>query len=123
MIRTPEELNAKKAEAIAKMTKNENGKDITRVVVGLATCGNAAGAIPVFNALDAAVREMGLDNVAVCRVGCIGMCQYEPIVEVIVPGQEKVTYVKMNEEKAKKVALEHLKNGSPVAEFTVGAIA
>jgi len=123
MIKTPAELDAKKAEAIAKMTKCENGKDIIRVVVGLATCGNAAGAIPVFNALDAAVKEMGLENVAVCRAGCIGMCQFEPIVEVTVPGQAKVTYVKMNEEKAKAVASEHLKNGNPVAEYTVGAIA
>ena len=90
----------------------------TRVVVGMATCGIAAGARPVFNELVDQVQKRGLDNVKVTRAGCLGMCKLEPIVEVFVPGQEKVTYVKMTPDKAKRVVEEHLKGGKVITEFT-----
>ncbi|MDN5378556.1 MAG: NADP-reducing hydrogenase subunit HndB, partial [Clostridiales bacterium] len=64
--------------------RGENSNSI-RVVVGMATCGIAAGARPVLNAFAAGVQEKGLDNVTVVQTGCIGLCQYEPIVEVITP--------------------------------------
>ena len=116
------ELNAAKEAAIAQMTKTADGRDITRVVVGLATCGIAAGSVPVLKAFEEAVAEAGLDTVRVIQAGCIGMCQYEPIAEVLAPGQEKVTYVNMTAEKAKEVAEKHLVGGAAVEEYTVGAI-
>lgn len=92
-----------------------------RVVVGMATCGIAAGARPVLAAFTEEVAKRQLNNVAVGQTGCIGICQYEPVVEVFMPGQEKVTYVKMNAEKALRVVNDHLVNGNAVTEYTIGA--
>jgi NADP-reducing hydrogenase subunit HndB len=97
--------------------------DQTRVVVGMATCGIAAGARPVLNALVEEVAKRNLKGVTVAQTGCIGMCQYEPIVEVMQPGKEKVTYVKMTAEKAVQVVNDHIVNGQPIVEYTVGAVA
>ena len=92
-----------------------------RVVVGMATCGIAAGARPVLNAFVEQVNEQGLAaNVLVTQTGCIGICQYEPVVEVFEAGKEKVTYVKMTADKVSRVVEEHLKGGNPVAEYTIG---
>ncbi len=91
-----------------------------RIVVGMATCGIAAGARPVLNALVEAVSENGLsDKATVTQTGCIGICQYEPIVEVFESGKDKVTYVNMTPEKAKKIVEDHIKNGKPVVEYTL----
>ena len=68
-----------------------------------------------------AKRQLG--NVTVTQTGCIGMCQYEPIVEVLVPGKEKVTYAKMTPEKALRVVNDHIVNGNIVPEYTIGAMA
>ncbi len=97
------------------------GDDHVRVVVGMATCGIASGARPVLNTLAEEVRRLGLDKVTVTQTGCIGLCQYEPIVEVYEPGKEKVTYIKMNPEKAREVAEEHLRKGHVVAGYTLNA--
>ena len=88
----------------------------------MATCGIAAGAKPVLNAFVDEIAKRDVKGVSVQQTGCIGMCQYEPIVEVTEPGKEKVTYVKMTPEKAVRVVNDHIVNGNPVAEFTVGAI-
>ena len=116
------ELNAAKEAAIAQMTKTADGRDITRVVVGLATCGIAAGSVPVLKAFEEAVAEAGLDTVRVIQAGCIGMCQYEPMVEVVVPGRENVAYVNMTPDKAIRVVHEHIIGGKVVSEYTVGAV-
>ena len=92
------------------------------VVVGMATCGIAAGARPVLAAFTDEVARRGVSNVTIAQTGCIGICQYEPVVEVFEPGREKVTYVKMTPEKAARVVAEHLINGKPVAEYTIGAM-
>ncbi|MBE6753875.1 MAG: (2Fe-2S) ferredoxin domain-containing protein [Ruminococcaceae bacterium] len=95
----------------------------TRVVVGMATCGIAAGARPVLAAFVEAVASEGLsDKVAVTQTGCIGVCQFEPVVEIFEAGKEKVTYVKMTAEKAKRVVEEHLKGGRVVEEFTINSL-
>ena len=91
-----------------------------RVVVGMATCGIAAGARPVMNAFVEEIGKRNLEHVSVVQTGCIGMCRLEPIVEVLVPGEEKVTYIKMTPEKAQKVVAEHIVNGRPVKEYMVG---
>ena len=94
----------------------------TRVVVGMATCGIASGARPVLKTLSDAVQEKKLSNVMVTQTGCIGLCKYEPIVEVMEPGKEKVTYVKMTPEKALEVVEQHLIRGQVVTDYTLGNI-
>ncbi|MBR5152194.1 MAG: (2Fe-2S) ferredoxin domain-containing protein [Clostridia bacterium] len=112
-------------EAIRKKTLDQvtlrKDEDSVRIVVGMATCGIAAGARPVMNAFMEEVAKRGLENVTITQTGCIGMCRLEPIVEIMVPGKEKVTYVKMSPEKAARVVAEHIVNGNVVAEYTVGA--
>ena len=93
-----------------------------RVVVGMATCGIASGARPVLKTLADAVQEKKLSNVMVTQTGCIGLCKYEPIVEVMEPGKDKVTYVKMTPEKALEVVDRHLIRGQVVTEYTLGNI-
>ena len=98
------------------------GSNTTRIVVGMATCGIAAGARPVLNAFVDGVNKEGLaSDVVVSQTGCIGICQYEPVVEVYKAGEEKVTYVKMTVEKAEKVLKEHIKGGKVVTEYTITA--
>ena len=98
------------------------GTSETRVVVGMATCGIAAGARPVLGAFVEGINREGLaGTVTVSQTGCIGICQYEPVVEVFQPGKEKVTYVKMTAEKAEKVIAEHIKGGKVVEEYTYNA--
>lgn len=121
-MKTIEELMAIRENAKKKMTVREDtGDEATRIVVGMATCGIAAGARPVLNAFVDEIAKRELKGVTVSQTGCIGMCQYEPIVEVLEPGKEKVTYVKMTAEKAVKVVNDHIVNGNPIVDFTVGA--
>lgn len=97
------------------------GQNDMRIVVGMATCGIAAGARPVLNTLVEEVEKQGVaDKATVTQTGCIGICRLEPIVEVYEPGKEKVTYVKMTPEKARRVVTEHIKGGTPVYEYTIG---
>lgn len=118
-----EELMAIRDKTRKNMTVREDtGDSKIRVVVGMATCGIAAGARPVLNSFVDEIAKRDVKGVSVQQTGCIGMCQYEPIVEVTEPGKEKVTYVKMTPEKAVRVVNDHIVNGNPVAEFTVGAI-
>ena len=115
-------------EAIRQKTLNrinlrqEKEGEVTRVVIGMATCGIAAGARPVMLAFMDEIQKRGLNHVTVSQTGCIGMCRLEPMVDVIVPGQEKVTYVHMTPEKVGRVVAEHIVNGRPVEEYTIGAV-
>ena len=115
------ELEAIRQRTLEKVAMRKEGDDAVRVVVGMATCGIAAGARPVLNAFVEQVAKRELSDVMVTQTGCIGICQYEPIVEVFVSGQEKVTYVKMTPERADRVVSQHLKGGKVVTEYTIGA--
>ncbi|MBQ2964103.1 MAG: (2Fe-2S) ferredoxin domain-containing protein [Clostridia bacterium] len=117
------ELQAIKERTLKAMTARNDSEENTRIVVGMATCGIAAGARPVLNAFTEEIARRSLKGVTVSQTGCIGMCQYEPIVEVFVPGQEKVTYVQMSADKVAKVVSDHIVNGNIVTEFTVGSVA
>ena len=98
------------------------GTNQVRVVVGMATCGIAAGARPVLNAFVEGVNKEALsDKITVTQTGCIGICQFEPVVEVYEPGKEKTTYVKMTTEKALEVIEKHLKGGKVVSEYTIAS--
>ena len=112
------ELAAIREKMKDKVVLREGTSD-TRIVVGMATCGIAAGARPVLSAFVEGINNEGLaSSVTVSQTGCIGICQYEPVVEVFQPGKEKVTYVKMTAEKAEKVIAEHIKGGKVVEEYT-----
>ena len=115
-----EELKAIRDKMQGQMGIRSEDSNVTRVVVGMATCGIASGARPVLKALSDAVQEKQLENVAVTQTGCIGLCKYEPIVEVLEPGKEKVTYIKMTAEKALDVVEQHLIRGQVVTEYTLG---
>jgi len=112
-MKTLEELKALREKTEAEI----NAK--TRIIVGMATCGVAAGADAIFAELEKGISDHGLD-VNLVRTGCAGLCEYEPIFEVLTPGQEKVTYVKMDAEKTAQVIEQHLKGGQVVDEYTVG---
>ena len=109
--RTLQRINLRKED------ENEN----IRVVVGMATCGIAAGARPVMLGFMDEINKRGLNQVTVSQTGCIGMCRLEPMVDVYMPGKEKVTYVHMTPEKVARVVAEHIVNGRPVTEYTIGA--
>ncbi len=115
------ELQALRDQMKDQMGIRHDAKDNIRVVVGMATCGIAAGARPVLQRLTEEVAKRSLQNVTVAQTGCIGICQYEPVVEVFENGKEKVTYVKMTAEKMARVVTDHLVNGNPVVEYTIGA--
>lgn len=104
------------------VTTRESAHDATRVVVGMATCGIAAGARPVLNAFAEEVARRDLHDVLVTQTGCIGICQYEPVVEVFRAGEDKVTYVQVTPEVVPRIVSEHLVGGQPVTEYTIGAV-
>ncbi len=118
-MKTLEELKAIREKMQNQVGLRSEKENQTRVVVGMATCGIASGARPVLTALSDAVQTRNLTNIAVIQTGCIGLCQYEPIVEVMEPGKEKVTYVKMTPEKAIEVLEQHLVRGQIVSKYTI----
>ena len=121
-MKTLEELMAIKARAEKQMNVREEEGAGIRIVVGMATCGIAAGARPVLGGFVEEEAKRGLKNVSVNQTGCIGMCQYEPIVEVFEEGKEKVTYIKMTPEKVARVVADHIVNGNPVVDYTVASL-
>ena len=115
-----EELAAIRNKMKDKVALRENNGDI-RIVVGMATCGIAAGARPVLNAFVEEVSKQHAENATVTQTGCIGMCRYEPMLDVILPGKEKVTYIHVKPEMVPRIVAEHIVNGQPVEEYTIGA--
>ena len=97
-----------------------DGENDYRIVVGMGTCGISAGARPVLNTF---VEEVGKHNYSatVTQSGCMGLCSYEPIVEVFDKQGNKTTYVQMNPAKAEEVARKHIGQGEICEEFTIGA--
>lgn len=116
------DLEAIRNKTLNKVNLRNETQGDTRIVVGMATCGIASGARPVMQAFVEEVQKRDLKDVYVSQTGCIGLCKYEPIVEVFVPGEEKVTYIKMTPEKAAKVVNDHIVNGKIVQEYTIGSV-
>ncbi len=121
-MKTLEELMAIRNKMQAQVNLRAEDENAIRVVVGMATCGIAAGARPVLKAFSDAVQEKNLENIMVVQSGCAGLCQYEPIVEINQPGKEKVTYVKMTAEKAAEVIELHLIGGEVVTKYTINSV-
>ena len=115
------ELQAIRDKAKASMALRKENPNAAKVLVGMATCGIAAGARPVLNAFTEEIAKRGLsEDIIVTQTGCIGICQYEPVVEIEIPGMEKVTYVKMTPDKVAKIVNDHLVNRNVVTEYTIG---
>ena len=118
-----EELKAIREKMQGQVGVRSEDASQTRVVVGMATCGIASGARPVLTKLSDLVQENNMtDKIAVTQTGCIGLCQYEPIVEVMAPGKEKVTYIKMTPEKAEEVFNRHLQGGQVINDYTISSV-
>ncbi len=115
------DLQAIRAKTLENINMRKEGDNAARVVVGMATCGIAAGARPVMLKFLEEIKDRDLQHVTVSQTGCIGMCRLEPMVDVILPGQEKVTYVKVKPDMVDRIVTEHLVGGTPVAEYTIGA--
>ena len=116
------ELEAIRKATLSKINLRTEDKDeATRVVIGMATCGIAAGARPVMLSFVEEVEKRQLHHVTVSQTGCVGMCRLEPMVDVIVPGQEKVTYVHVKPEMVERIVDDHIIHGRPVHEYTIGA--
>ena len=116
-----EELAAIRNKMQNVVNLRSEASDCTRIVVGMATCGIAAGERPVLKAFSDGIQEKGIKDVMVIQEGCIGLCQYEPVVEVITPGKEKVTYVNMTSEKAVEVIEQHIIGGNVVTKYTINS--
>ena len=117
------ELEAIRQKTLDKVVmRKEHDSDAIRVVVGMATCGIAAGARPVMLKFVEELQKRGLDNVTVSQTGCIGMCRLEPMVDVLVPGKDKVTYVNLKADMVPRIVAEHIVNGRPVEEYTISAV-
>jgi NADP-reducing hydrogenase subunit HndB len=112
------DLEKIRQQALEKVSIRKDRKG-TRIVVGMATCGIAAGARPVLTAFVEEVNKRNLTDVMVSQTGCIGVCTLEPIVEIYSPGQDKVTYVKMTPEKVTKVVSDHIVNGKILKEYII----
>ncbi|MEG0125536.1 MAG: (2Fe-2S) ferredoxin domain-containing protein [Clostridia bacterium] len=115
------ELEAIRQKTLDKVSMRKDADEGIRVVVGMATCGIAAGARPVMLKFLEEIQLRGLKNVTVSQTGCIGMCRLEPMLDVLVPGKEKVTYVKVTPDMVARIVAEHIVNGRPVGEYTIGA--
>ncbi|MBO6062172.1 MAG: (2Fe-2S) ferredoxin domain-containing protein [Clostridia bacterium] len=115
-----EELKAIRERMQNKVILREGSAE-KRIVVGMATCGIAAGARPVLNTFVEEIANRGLTgSVEVGQTGCIGMCRFEPIVEVF-EGDKRVTYIYVDPAKAKEIVEKHIVGGEPIVEYTIGA--
>ena len=121
-MKTLQELEAIRQRTLERISlRKEDKEEAVRVVIGMATCGIAAGARPVLNAFMEEIERRHLRNVTVAQTGCIGMCRLEPMVDVYTPDGQKVTYVLVNPEKVRMIVADHIVNGHPVTEYTIGA--
>ena len=116
-----EELKAIRDKMQNQVNLRDEDTTATRIVVGMATCGIAAGARPDLTAFSDLAQQKGMKNVVVTQTGCVGLCQYEPIVEILEPGKEKVTYINMNPEKAAEVFEQHIVRGQVKSEYTISS--
>jgi len=115
------DLQAIRAKTLENINMRKEDDKAARVVIGMATCGIAAGARPVMLKFLEEIKKRDLQHVTVSQTGCIGMCRLEPMLDVILPGQEKVTYVKVKPDMVERIVTEHLIGGKPVEEYTIGA--
>ncbi len=115
------ELEEIRNRARGNIESRKDNEGMMRIVVGMATCGIAAGARPVLAAFMDEIQKRNLSNITVSQTGCIGVCRLEPLAEVFIPGQEKVTYVNLTPELAREIVSEHIVNGRVLDSQSIGA--
>lgn len=118
---TVEELEAIKNKTLERVNQGSD-RTSTRILVGMGTCGIAAGANSVYKVLESEIKRLELENILLIKTGCIGICKLEPLVEIIKPGEERVTYVKMTPHRIRKVIQEHIMGGKVVDEYTIHVV-
>ncbi|SMB98921.1 NAD(P)-dependent iron-only hydrogenase iron-sulfur protein [Thermanaeromonas toyohensis ToBE] len=113
-----EDLLKLKEEAQKAIALREEGAKV-KVVVGMGTCGIAAGAREVMTAILDELSKRRLTDVVVTQTGCIGLCAQEPLVDVFVPGKPKVTYGKVDARKARQIVAQHIANGLIIGDWVI----
>lgn len=117
-IKSLEDLKKIREEAIEKRRmKTSEGK--AQVVVGMGTCGIAAGARDTMKAILDYIEGQNLSGIIVTQTGCIGLCEKEPIIQVLIGDSPKITYGKVNPETARKIMKDHVVGGQPVQDFVI----
>ena len=119
-IKSLEDLRKIKAES-QKNTEARKNND-TQIIIGMGTCGIAAGAREVMAAVLVELAERNLHDVAVLQTGCIGMCQKEPLLDIVRPGEDRVTYGPVKPQDVSRIIAEHLVNGNVVEDLVVAKI-
>lgn len=116
-MKTKQDLNKIREENLKKLSLLDNNK--YRVVVGMASCGLAASADVIYDAIEKAIKEKGLKDISLTSVGCIGECALEPIVEVYDKNNNRYTYCMVNEKKAKEIVEKHLIGGEVLSRYLI----
>ncbi len=106
-------------EAALEKRKISETSGASQVIIGMGTCGIAAGARDTMKSVLEYIEANNLENVVVTQTGCIGLCEQEPIMQVVLAGQEKVTYGKVNAEVAKQIMKEHVREGRVVSDHVI----
>jgi NADP-reducing hydrogenase subunit HndB len=114
-IKSVEDLKRLREEALEKR-KIKTGTSSAQIIVGMGTCGIAAGARDTMKAILQEIEEKELSGILVTQTGCIGICEREPIMQVAVGDGPKTTYGKVTPEVARKIIQEHVLKGQPVLE-------
>ena len=113
-----EELKKLREKSIAVTAARKEGK--FRVIIGLGTCGIAAGGRKIMEVAMDEISKRGLKDVSVETTGCIGMCQNEPLMDIVRPGEPRVTYGNLKPEDVPRIIADHLVNGNVVEEKVIG---
>ena len=117
-IKSLEELKRVREEALAKKNMKAAPGQI-QVIVAMGTCGIAAGARDTMKSVLNFIETQNLSGVTVTQTGCIGKCEQEPILQVIIGDSAKVTYGKVNAEVAAQIMKQHVQNGTPVKDYVL----
>jgi NADP-reducing hydrogenase subunit HndB len=117
-VKTVEDLERIRKQAKA-MTRLRESAETTKIVVAMGTCGIAAGARETLSAIMDELARRNLQDVIVTQTGCIGLCEQEPIIAVMIPGREKVSYGRVSPEKARQIVASHVVNGQVVGEWVI----
>ena len=120
VIKNLADLRKIKAESQKETEARKNNE--TQIIIGMGTCGIAAGARGVMAAVLEELSKRGLHNVAVLQTGCIGMCQKEPLLDIVRPGEDRVTYGPVKPEDVPRIIADHLVNGIVVEDLVVAKI-
>lgn len=119
-IKSLEDLKKIREEALEKRkVKTAEGKALVTVAMG--TCGIAAGARETMKAVLDIIEKDNIADITVSQTGCIGLCEKEPIVQVTVGTEPKVTYGKVSPEVARRIMVEHVGQGKIVKDHVIQA--